>query len=1575
MSVNGFGQEAVAIVGVGCRLPGGLASLDQLWAALQAGHDLVGQVPEERFEARRFVDEAKPRPGKSYTAAGGFLDDIAGFDADYFGISPREAAQIDPQHRLLLEMAAEALDDAGIDPADLAGSTTGAFIGISDRSYALLQSMQPEAANPYTMSGSATSLAANRLSHAFDLRGPSMAIDTACSSSLVALERACAQLCSGGSPVVLAGGVNLLLAPFNYIGFSQASMLSARGRCAAFSAEADGFVRAEGGALVVLKRLTDAVADGDRVHGVLVGWGSNCDGRTPGVARPSAQAQEDLLRQVYARAGVDPAELVYVEAHGTGTPTGDPVECQALGRALGTRRDTTLPIGSVKTNLGHLESASGMAGLLKALLVLRHGRIPANLHSEPLNPEIDFTGLNLAPVTQARQVTMQERAFAGVNSFGFGGANAHVIVAPAPSASPLAAAPGRHSRLPVTVSARSPQALGDAAARLAERLDASTGTDFYSLAFTSCTRRARHPHRLAVLADDPRQAAERLRAAPAAVTVPAHSGGRVAFVFCGNGAQWAGMGADLYAADEVFRQAVERADAALAAHLDWSVAQELTLPPAQWRLSVTEVAQPLLFAVQVGVTEMLAARGIVPAAVVGHSAGEVAAAWAAGALSLQDAAWVMAERCRAQAPTAGSGRMAAVGLPRAEAEQLLSRYPGVEVAGVNTDQDVTLAGPEGQLKRLGDDLSAGEVFFRMLELDYAFHSAAMDPAADLLISGLAGLTSRRPARPLISTVTGEPVGDAELDEDYWWRNLRRPVLFGPAVQRLLADGVDVFAEIGPAAVLGGYLRRLAEQAGRQIPVVATLRRGGAAEQDLDQATTTLIAAGAKIDWSAWFPRPGRVANLPAYPWQRRRHWQGTPQTWARSGGDGHVEHPLLGERMPAATPTWQASVEPALLPWLADHTLAGSAVLPGTAYIEMLLAAGQRVLDGPAELSRLRLIRPLVLDGDTRVQTSVVPQDGTVLITGAQGADGTARHYAQGRIRTPAHPRPEPVDEHELRARCRRLDADELYRSFSRVGLDYGPSFRVLHEVWASEQEVLAGYRHTAADERYTVHPALLDGAFQAVGPLLGDLAGHGDCFVPAFYGAVRLWRTPAARGWVRVRLRDRLADEACVDITVFDEDGTVSVQVLQARLRRFSREHTPLIPSQTVLRAAPHEGRAAPVTPLPEPARLAELAGEDIEMLRRQYNDPRYAEAWNATVEVLLHRFAWAFACLLPRPDAPFTIETLIAAGLLPRHRRLVEVTLPWLAGAGLAEELPQGQWRLVTSRARPDEKTRDLLDEHPAVVAEAGLAARTGRYLPAVLRGERDQHELLSQGGGGELLKQFYDLAPGAQFLHRVARALMRQIVTAWPHDRPLRILEVGAGTGGLSAALVPLLPADRTRYTFTDISPYFFAAARDRFAAYDFIDYRQLDMDADPAEQGFTAGGYDLVVAANALHAAEDLALALRHARDLLAPGGYLLLSEMHDARVMSGYFGTLDSSWRHTDTDVRPATMLLSQEQWPPLLRECGFAEVIQFGHDRRRDGNGLSVIVANRPPADPGPEPDPPPGSRRHAVDPRHRGRR
>ncbi|MEE1929655.1 SDR family NAD(P)-dependent oxidoreductase [Streptomyces sp. TRM 70351] len=1568
----GDGERAIAVVGASCRLPGGITGLDELWDALRAGRDLVRAVPDDRFDTDRFVDTEMPRAGKSYTGAGGFLDDIAGFDAGYFGISPKEAAHMDPQHRLLLELTAEALDDAAIAPAALAGSDTAVYVGISDASYGALQMLDPRTISPYTMSGAASSIAANRVSHAFDLHGPSMAVDTACSSSLVALDRACHTLWEGTSRTVLCGGANVLLSPYHYVGFSQASMLSQRGRCASFSADADGFVRAEGGGMVLLKRLADALADGDRVLGVILGSASNSDGRTLGLSLPNPEAQEALLRQVYAASGVHPDELVYFEAHGTGTPVGDPLEAQAIGRALGVRRITgPLPIGSVKTNVGHLEPASGMAGLCKALLVLRHRTIPASLHARRPHPDIDFTGLGLDLTAAPRDLAPGpapgdpaapgRRPVVGVNSFGFGGANAHTILTAAPPPPEREECPPPPEGLPVLVSARTPQALAQAASRMAGRLADAAPGEFYDLAYTSCLRRGRHEHRTAVLARTAPEAADRLAAFAEHGTGPAVEGvstGRVAFVFSGNGSQWAGMGADLYAGHPVFREAVAAVDAELAPLLGWSVAEELALPPRRWRLAATEVAQPLLFAVQCGVVAVLRAQGVEPAMVLGHSVGEVAAAHACGALTLAQAARVIAARSTVQAATAGTGRMAALGLGPEQAAGELAPYAGrLEIAGVNSGRDVTVAGDADALAALGERLGGRGVFFRDLGLDYAFHSRAMDGQREPLAAALGGLAGGPAAVPLYSTVTGVRTVGADLGAEYWWRNVREPVRFADAVERAMGDGADVFLEIGPHPVLRTYLGRIvAQRPGQQVAVLATLSRDADGPQALSTARASLLAAGARTDWDRYFPRPGRVAALPAYPWQHERHWSGGKELW---NGSGPLEHPLLGARVPAPTPLWAGPVEPALLPWLADHRVAGSVVLPATGYVEMALAAGRATTGGPAEVEHLDVQTALVVPwadaSSVRVQVALNPDDGVLLVSSTDDHAAEPRPHARARVRALVEPRPAPLGPGELdaaRERCpRRVSAEEHYAGCDAAGLGYGPAFRVLTGLRVGDGEVVAEYAHETPGAPYTVHPALLDGALQAGAPLLADSLADGHAYLPAAIGAVRVWGTPAPSGTVRVRERSRTGQEVCWDITVADPDGTVTVRIDGCRLRRFATlRRTPVDTLHTELRAAPHADEPCAPSPLPPPRAVMAACEERVTALRAAWRDLRYGQAIPVYVEAFTHEVGEVIEELLPGPATPFALPDLVELGLDPRHLRLVELMLPTLREHGVLTTGADGRHRRTGRPLDAAGLLRKALETGPAYVNDLAVAVLRGAHTSEALRSGEDALEDLFADGPVRTLEHFYDIAPFCRFHNRLAQALLREIVRGWPAGRPLRILEIGAGTGGTTAALLPLLPRDRTRYCFTDASAFFFPRAQSRFSDHDFVEYRTFDLDRDPAGQGFAPGTFDLVVAGNALHTAGDLAAALRRVAALLAPGGHLLAIEVHAPELLAPLFGTLDSFYPRQDPALRPHSLLLPREEWPGLLERCGYAEIARTGDDRPPAGEHGSVLLASVPAA-------------------------
>ncbi|WP_330180807.1 SDR family NAD(P)-dependent oxidoreductase [Nocardia sp. NBC_01503] len=1553
----------IAIVGIGCRFPREIDSPHELWQLLLAGGDVIGDIPSDRFDGSYYLDSDRSHAGKTYTVRSGYRTGLADFDAGYFGIAPKEAAKVDPQQRLLLECAADAFDDAQIDPATLAGSDTAVVMGVSMRDYDDLQRRRLRSFNAYNMSGAAPCNTANRISYVYDLRGPSGAIDSACSSSLSSVHQACQEIRTGRSALALAGGVNALLAPADFVGFSKASMLSPTGLCHPFSSNADGFVRAEGAAVILLKPLEQALADGDRIHAVIRASGVNADGRTAGLSLPSATAQADLLDHVYGEAGLDVDRLIYLEAHGTGTQAGDPVECAAMGRALGQRRAEPLPIGSVKANLGHLEAGAGMAGLVKSILVLQHGIAPATPHALPLNEKIDFAGLGLAPVTEARPVRVTESALVGVSSFGFGGANAHVVLAPAPATTAArGTTPLEDGRVrPIMVSGRTEAAARQAATALATHLGDSTDA-FYDMAYTSLFRRGRHDHRIVVLAPDAEHAASALRAvaaeqdAPATATGTATRTGTVGFVFSGNGSQWPGMGSDLIDVDAAFTAEVVAADAEMAGPLGWSVLDLLRNPGPADQMAATEVAQPLLFTVQIGIVAALAARGLTPAATCGHSVGEVAAGYACGALDLPTACRIIVERSRAQALTAGLGRMAAVGLGVGDARDALAPYADVlTIAGINSDRDVTIAGDGEALAAFGAELNARAVFFRPLDLDYAFHSPSMDIAAAPLAASLAEVTSGVGRVPMLSTVTGAAVLTGELDADYWWRNIREPVLFADAMRSMVRDhGCEVLIEIGPHPVLATYMRRVAADTSDRTAVLSTLRRDRPGPERLDATVAGAVAAGAAADLSALFPTPGRTVALPAYQWQRERHWTGEADWWREDADDSIAPAQagdLLGSRLPTSGPAWHQVLEPARAGWLADHRVGATAVFPAAGFIDILLAAGQSVFDGPVELIGVAIDRGLTLpfedpDPEIKLQTSL-GVGGWATICSRSGSANPWQDHVSARVRPLVADEPPPLHIEELDRRLTDLrTAESHYAACARAGLHYGPAFQALTALARGDREVLARYTATLPiTVPHPAHPTVLDGALQAG---LSLIDGESPVpYLPVRFERIRFWHSLTAAGTVHVRARSGDDRHEVWDIVIADSRGRVALELTGCTLRRFDGGLADTTPLTEVLRAAPLPCGPWTPAPLPTPEQLLAASADDLSRIASARADARYTSFRAHALEVSAHFVVSMLDALVPG-RAQVTMTDLLDAGVGESHIRWLRALLAIATECGLLSgDSTESRWT-VRVRPAPEAAFRAALEACPGDAVALQTHAICGRLLPGLLLGAVDPIELLF-AESDPLATRYYDHAPFMRCGYPVARALLRSAQTDLTPGRPLRVLEFGAGTGGLTSWLLPEFDPRTTTFTYTDISPAFFATARRRFADFDFVDYRPFDLMIDPVEQGFVPGSYDLIFGANALHTAADVSVALGHVRDLLTENGQLVLVETHSEAILTPIFGMLNSYWGFHDLDLRSDGPLVSWEEWPNLLQRCGFHDTIQVGDPADPDVRDFSTIVSVRTP--------------------------
>jgi acyl transferase domain-containing protein/acyl-CoA synthetase (AMP-forming)/AMP-acid ligase II/acyl carrier protein len=874
----------IAIVGIGCRFPQADGP-KQFWELLRRGGDAISEIPAERWNADEYYSSDPSAAGKMTTRFGGFLSNVDRFDRGFFGISPREAERMDPQQRLLLEVTWEAFEDAGQDVDRLAGKSVGVFVGIASNDYARLQLGDPATLDAYVGTGNALSIAANRLSYTFDFHGPSMAVDTACSSSLVAVHLACQSLRRGESRLAVAAGVNLILTPDLTINFSRANMMAPDGRCKAFDASADGYVRSEGVGVVILKPLAQAKADGDRVYAVIRGSAINQDGRSNGLTAPNRQSQESVLRAAYADARVCPGEVDAIEAHGTGTSLGDPIEALALGHVLSEGRPADRPawLGSVKTNIGHTEAAAGIAGLIKMALALHHGELPASLHFENPNPHIPFDALPLRMATEWQSLYERVRpAIVGVSSFGFGGTNAHVVLQ---GVEPICPVPqlDLSSQL-IPLSARSPMALSALAERWLEAFD--TGRlSISDLAYTAAQRRTLHDHRLAIVARDAAGLRDCLKAYLAnepraglvsGVALPNREP-RVAFVFSGQGSQWWGMGRDLLDREPDFLDAVTQCDAIFRPIAGWSLIEVLRSENNSERLDETLCVQPVVFALQVGLAELWRSWGVTPAAVVGHSLGEVAAAYVSGAISLADAVRIVWHRARLQHEARGQGRMAAVGLSADESRAAINGlHDFVSVAAINGPNSTVWSGDPESLEKALRGVRQRDVFHRMLRGQVAFHSPQMESAAAQIVRSLNGMAGRPTQVPFVSTVTGREEAGESLTTAYWARNLREPVQFAAAIETLLADGVDAFLEIGPHPVLAEPLQQLATHAPSKPLVLSSLRRDQESRATLLASLGALWSIGVDCDWNRITPT-GRYNEAPTYPWHGERCWFEVPK--------------------------------------------------------------------------------------------------------------------------------------------------------------------------------------------------------------------------------------------------------------------------------------------------------------------------------------------------------------------------------------------------------------------------------------------------------------------------------------------------------------------------------------------------------------------------------------------------------------------------------------------------------------------------------------------------------------------------
>jgi acyl transferase domain-containing protein/NADPH:quinone reductase-like Zn-dependent oxidoreductase/SAM-dependent methyltransferase/acyl carrier protein/NADP-dependent 3-hydroxy acid dehydrogenase YdfG len=1579
-------RQPIAIIGMGCRFPGEANDAESFWELLRNGREAITEVPSERWKIDEYYDPDATKPGKMVTRFGGFLSDVDRFDAAFFGVAPREAAMMDPQQRILLEVTWQALESGGIAPRSLTTSKTGIYLGIASGDYAQMQLHVGDAGllDVHFASGNSHSIASGRLSYLLGLKGPSVSIDTACSSSLVAVHLACQALRAGECTMAIAGGVNVILAPETTVALSQAHMLAPDGRSKVFDDRADGFARAEGCGVVILKPLQQAEKDGDRILAVIRGTALNQDGASSSLTAPNGPSQEELMRSALLNAGRNASQIGYVEAHGTGTSLGDPIELRALGAVYGASRtsDNPLHVGSLKTNFGHMEAAAGVGGLIKLVLALQHGEIPAHLQLKIPTTHVNWDQLRLtvsrATIPWPRGLDADGKPMlrvGAVSSFGFSGTNAHLIVEQGP-AELTPEQQGDAAKL-MLFSARSETALRDLASSYRSWLSSARADEYAwpEIAATAAVGRDHFRHRAAFVARSKEEAATSLNQLLSKNEIGiAAAPSSLCFLFTGQGSERSGMGLELLEQSEVFRSAIKRLDVALEGRPGQSIASIWANGAGE--LERASLVQPALYAYGWALSELWKSSGVEPLVVLGHSLGEYIAATVAGVMTPEEGVRLVAARGRLTEQLGEPGGMIAIVATEGDVRGLLQELQQCEevlsIAAVNGPASVVVSGRTKAIETLEDALRLQGLRHKRLRTTHGFHSAALEPMLDAFEAEAAKVQFRIPEVRWISNLTGLAVERKQpVDARYWRRHLRETVQFERSLAAANAAGAGMFVEVGTEP----QLLALAEPNGiandRLIP---SMSKGGAGGDwhKLLTAAGRLYTQGVDLDWRNLSEGLAfRKVSLPGYPFQRQRFWfdqvsrRVNAETRVASNQDRAPSvHPLLGSRLRthAGPAIFHAELSPENPSHLGDHVVMGRRILPGAAYLEMAIAAARRVeAESAWTVTEVEFREPCVFDEPVLLETVLL----AVEATGRRRfeiASSPARHdhawtlHATGYVQ-PAIVEPENSESEDLlilqSGASLAMGKEAFYRRFTATGLSFGPAFQPIQQAWGNAEDSLVEVQMLPAvlvdAGQYILHPVILDACLQAAAALADD-GERSALALPAAVANFRLLGDATKLRYARARVRKRQGRGLTVDIDGLDADGRRLLSVEALTLVEAAQEQYAGWLHEVIWERLNPDGAESSASKS-EPVAIDVIAWHRELGTKAQQMGLDQFDRWMSEFDALCAAWivksfeAGGFVLTAGRV---FDLAALIGAlRIAPQHRRLAKRFLEILVEFGYLEIQEREQYRSLGKAYVNIEPISRRLAE--SAYPEMAWAERTAGKLLPLLRGEVTPVDALFSDGGQQIATRLYRDSVVARTFNPALVFAATQAAKSF--GSKARVLEVGGGTGATTSYLIPALTGKITEYVWTDLGAGFVSTARREFGHLPAMRFQTLDLERDPATQAMSGESFDIIVASNVIHATADLRQALRHVRSLLRPGGVLLLAETIGKKQpwVDLTVGFTEGWWRFSDHDLRPDYPLISRSAWVDLLRESGFGEVsLAPGDDDLGDGSlSRQCLIAAR----------------------------